>query len=130
MEGYAESEDKKVLNEAAKAVHLAMKSTLNSFKTNTPLTTSTEFLKRLAKTAIEKLEDKDYNVIVGEDLIKVFKYQKDSFVSLKWDKLILTLFKVPSNPQFPLTNDLLIDNEVIAKYIFKSTIELKNLKTL
>jgi len=83
-----------------KAVELVL--TTSGLTLDSVSISSEKFLADFARAIILEMKKKgysDYNAIVGEDLIRVFKCRKKTMITLKWKELIIMIFQFPANPR-------------------------------
>jgi len=120
--------DSKMIKEVKTIASNVLLETKTSFKSlkDTELKQSKEFLNTLAQQLVLEMHKQalsHYNAVIGEDMTQVLRYQKDSLITLQWNKLIILLFRVPLNPQGLNDRELAVDTmnkkKLIAKYKFQ-----------
>ncbi len=72
---------------------------------------ASDIISQLAKAGIDH-----YNAIVGNALTRVFRYQKDSLVTVEWNDVVVLLYQTPIDPQYPLEEPVRISPEVLTLY--------------
>ena len=75
-----------------------------------------EFLHCFATEIVNQMKKKgcdNYNAIIGTDLVRVFRYQKESLITIKWKELVILLFQSPLNPQFEVDEKRSSDNALL-----------------
>lgn len=115
LDKFTTVEDNGVVKSIEDIASEALKRTLASFKpiTEGELKQSKDFLNKLAHELVLKMHENtyaNYNAVVGEKMVQVFRYQKNSLITLQWNKLITILFRVPLNPQGSGDRQLAIDS--------------------
>ncbi len=83
------------------------------------LSENSAFLAALASEIVLRLRQSGmarYNCIVGDGLTRVFRYQKESLVTLKWDRLVILLYLAPESPNFPVQDPVPPPPEVLSLY--------------
>jgi hypothetical protein len=73
----------------------------------TDLSTNKIFLKTFAQeivSALNKAQMQNYNAILGCNLVRVLRYEKNSLITLSCGPLSLVLFKCPSTPQYAVVD--------------------------
>eukprot|EP00826_Nyctotherus_ovalis_P020966 TRINITY_DN1667_c0_g1_i11.p2 TRINITY_DN1667_c0_g1~~TRINITY_DN1667_c0_g1_i11.p2 ORF type:complete len:140 (-),score=28.23 TRINITY_DN1667_c0_g1_i11:551-970(-) len=113
---YTTAKSEALLKDVLAASQKAADSALKSFglSPDSPLSSSEDFLAEFAQTIIAELRKRgyyDYNAIVGEDLVRVFRYRKGSMITLKWRELMIVVFQFPANPKI-IANGKSLRNKV------------------
>ena len=93
---------------AVDCANSALAAVLGHFKLptdpNADLARNKSFLAVYAKEVIASLKAarlENYNAVVGNNLTRVLRYEKNSLITLFCGNISLVLFKCPSNPMHP-----------------------------
>lgn len=109
---YTTAKNEALLKDVLAASQKAADSALKSFglSSDSALSSSEDFLTEFAQAIIAQLRKRgyyDYNAIVGEDLVRVFRYRKGSMITLKWKELMIVVFQLPANPKITANGESL-----------------------
>jgi len=71
-----------------------------------------DFLLTFAKEINKNLKSHDlphFSVLIGKNILKVFRFSKNTLITIKWNKCEIHIFQSPLDPHFPIDQKLVSD---------------------